>query len=336
MLFFHNATGGMGKITAIAILLSVLLAIGCVSEETPVQQNGTLNPAVTKTMPAEVQNYDGEAGINGTSPVLPPAQEEKNGTFGNSCLVDFQRGMGETYYVVVKTSGSGEITVKCPDGVWAKRTGNAFFCEKLALPSPAVAYLGGVSCGSASFSRDEPRQGGAKGMCTISVAPKKIVAGDSATVSVYASTGGAQAALAYDCGDGEKSAEVTGIYTDTQICGYKTAGTFNVTARLDGVQCSSANLTVYRTKRDCSVQQEPLRRSFENGMNVYRGFVFGHGYASDEELYYRCAGEAYNVRIGNIPSSADFQYEVECRLKTELSEPVRVTISKIECGSINP
>ncbi|MFA6489848.1 MAG: hypothetical protein WCT52_04155 [Candidatus Micrarchaeia archaeon] len=326
----------MGKIAAVAILLSVLLAFGCIAEDAPAQQNATPDSTGVKTMPTGVQNYGDDAGANETSPILPPPAQTQNGTEAASCLVDFQRGMGETYYVMVKTDSGGEITVKCPDNTWAERTGNAFFCEKLALPSPVVAYLDGASCGSAKFARDEPREGGAKGMCTISVTPKKIVAGDSVTVSVYASTGGAQATLSYDCGSGEKSTPAVGIYTGTSICRYDTAGAVSVTARLNGLPCSSANLTIYATKRGCSVQQEPMRYSFENGENVYRGTVFGHGYNADEELYYRCFGEVYNVRIGNIPSSSDFEYAVECRSKSNLTEPVRVTISKIECGSINP
>jgi len=328
------------QIISLAILVSVLLALGCASDNPQAQDNSTANvSSPAQTMPNGVQNDNGgDASSGAAAPtVANDAMPVGSAPAASACTVDFQRGMGETYYVMVKTNASGEIAVSCPDGTPASRTGNAFFCEKLALPSPVVAYLDGAECGSASFARDEPRQGGAKAICTLSIAPGKIVAGGSTAVSVYASTGGATADLSYDCGDGADNATVTGIYSDTQICYYQTAGITTIWARLNGVPCAGANLTVYATKRGCSVQEGLMNYSVENGQNVYRGIAYGHGYGTNEVLHYYCFGEDYAVRIGNIASSADFAYTVECRSKNStLAEPVRVLISKEECGSMNP
>ena len=154
-------------------------------------------------------------------------------------------------------------------------------------------------------------------------------------ITVFVSTNGAKGALSYDCNGAERSIKVNGIYNEMKMCRFDTPGSFEISARLDGVPCAKANVTIYTTKRGCSVQGLPMNRTFENGENVYRGIVFGHGYGINEELYYRCNGEAKSVRVGNIPNSADFEYAVECRLKGNLTEPVRATISKEECGSIN-
>lgn len=322
---------------ASAILLSVFLAAGCVSENENPQQNATDVPAgPAKTMPLDVQNDNGGLGA-GNEPVAPVAAPEENANPDGSCNVSFQMGAGETYYTMVKTGYDGEITVRCPDGEMAARSGNAFFCQKLSLPKPVVAYLDGKACASALFSSGSKQpEGGATAVCAISVAPRRAIAGDELAITVFVSTNGAKATLSYDCNGAERSVKVNGIYDEMKMCRFNTPGSFEISARLDGVPCAKANVTIYATKRGCSVQNGPMNRTVENGMNVYRGTVFGHGYGINEELYYRCFGEAAGVRIGNIPNSADFEYTVECRSKSALLEPVRVTISKEECGSINP
>ena len=142
------------QIISVAILVSVLLALGCASESQQPQDNSTNVSAPAKTMPLGVQNDNGgDASSGAAAPtVANDTMPVGNAPAASACIVDFQRGMGETYYVMVKTDASGEITVSCPDGTPASRTGNAFFCEKLALPSPVVAYIGGTECGSAKFA----------------------------------------------------------------------------------------------------------------------------------------------------------------------------------------
>jgi hypothetical protein len=105
---------------------------------------------------------------------------------------------------------------------------------------------------------------------------------------------------------------------------------------LDGKQCASAKINIYPTKRECSVQREPMKVSYENGTNTYTGMVYAHGYNEKDELAYRCFGQPYRIKLGSIPGFSDFEYEIKCQSSSKLAEPVRVSIGNEECGLLFP
>jgi|GEM_PF-1992653 len=335
----------------ICALVGLALLFGCASaaEQQKVNEEGKpqIIPA-EKTMPAQIENDNG-SDIAPLFPEQPPAgaqaQPSAADKWNGSCSVEFQRGAGEMYYIFVKgagtNAGAGEITVSCPDGEMARIAGNAFFCEKLSIPNPTVAYVNGIACGSARFSgagaaSAQPAATNAKMTCVVGANPKKIVAGDTLTVSIHTSIGEAKSVLSYDCGGETRSVNASGIYSETKICRYNEPGVREINASIDGVPCGSANVTIYKTRTDCSVQQGVMQRETVRDGNVYSGYVYAHGFSGSDELHYECFGNSHSVRVGNIPSSADFEYKIECSSQSKLTEPVRVAVGGIECGSLLP
>lgn len=320
----------MEKSALLASLVALLL-LGCVSERASPSQI-TVNESENLTAP---RMPPGD-GWEDSSPPPPPKQQNGTAMSPQDCTVQFQRGLGDTYYVMVAYDGSGNVSVQCPGGGMAERSGSVFFCETLSSQDPVRAFIWGLECGSAQFSPAIEAQSGERSSCSIVVSPKNPVSGDTLAVSVSSSTGNSKANLSYDCGAQEQSAIVSGIYSETKQCKFNQTSSLLIQARLNGIPCASVNVSFYPTRRGCSVQRELLSYRMEGSVHVYSGKVFGHGFSESEELAYRCGESVKIVPVRSIPSSADFEYTLECRVGQALSEPVRVTISKIECGSISP
>ena len=269
-------------------------------------------PAVNATPPAE----------NGT-PQLSP----------DSCTVQFQKDPQGVYYVMVDTSSQKELAVMCPNAKAGERQGNLYLCNQLDIAEPVVAYLGGKECGRAYFDRASvEKKSGSKTGCTLLIAPSRITAGQTSTITIWTSSGDREVNLTFNCGSETKSQKRSGLVTDGAICQFDTPGTIEVDAKIDGELCASRLLEVFAKSRDCSVYGSTFARKGND--YSYSATVAGRGYNTEDEMKYTCYDTPNTIAVGQLENSTDFVTTIECRGTVPLAQPIPIRIRGDACGEI--
>jgi len=301
------------------------------------EKNATLPPSPPELPTTPPRENSTPAPQPPAPPVVnaTPASENQTPAMSpDSCIVEFQKDASNAYVVMVKTSSAKTLSVKCPNGQMAVQQGGFFICENLAVPAPATAYLDGKTCGSAQFNV-APYQtaGGNKQSCQIGLAPSRITAGTTTSITVR-SYSPSQSKLTYLCGPAEVSESTAGLYDTGKICRFDTPGTIEVYAELDGAVCATALLQVFATSRECSTYNSTLEKI--GSTYIYRASVAGRGYNGIDEMKYSCYGISTTTAVSQFPSSTDFTTTIECRGSTPLTAPVDVRIGNDYCGSLQP
>jgi len=316
--------------SASLFLLSVaLLLYGCAQAQPQAQPQPIPSapqaqfPSANATLPQEPQPNE-TAGPS----ALPPAAP------GAACSVQFQRDASNIYYVAVGNAQAGTIAVSCPNGKDAQRQGELYFCAQLDLAGPTIAYLNGVECGRAEFSK--PGASGVspgKQSCTVLLSPSRIVVGQTSTVTVKAYAPQEKSNLSYLCGDREVSERAGGMVDTGKICQFNSPGTIEVYAKLNGEVCAISLLTVFSSPKDCSVYGSAF--AMDKDQYVYSAKVSARGYSGTDELRYSCYGIPHAIKASTIPNTTDFVTTIECRSATgPLSKNVAVAMGNDACGEM--
>jgi len=228
---------------------------------------------------------------------------------------------------------SGAMKVTCPNGKDAQKQGELYFCAQLDLAGPAIAYLNGVECGRATFSKPSAAASPGKQSCTVLLSPSRITAGQTSTVTVKAYAPQEKSTLSYLCGDREVSEQAGGMVDTGKICQFNQPGTIEVYAKLNGEVCALSLLTVFSTPKDCSVYGSAF--AMDKGQYVYSAKVSARGYSGTDELHYSCYGIPFAIKASTIPSTTDFATTIECRSATgPLSNNVSVSMGGDACGEM--
>ena len=252
----------------------------------------------------------------------------------DTCTLQFQKDTSNIYYVMVKTASAKEVSVTCPNGKAGQRQGELYFCSQLDIPSPAIAYLGGAECARSQFSK--PSSGSPPGgqQCKVLLSPPRITAGQTSGVSVTGYVSQEKSRISYNCGDREitESASV-GMFDTGKICTFGAPGTVEISAKINGVECGSALLSVFASQRDCAVFGSEFRMS--NGKYNYTAKVSARGYSGTDELHYSCYDTPFGIRASTIKSPTDFITAIECSSASgPLSQNVKVTMGGDACGEL--
>lgn len=323
----------MKSIILVLSVIAILLAAGCagpqISSKEEAKKNATLPPVAEEKKEAPPAPSAEEEPKNET--VAPP--EEKLAP--DSCLVQFQKDPGGVYYVMIKSDSPKELFVRCPNFKLGEKRGNLYFCESLDTGEPVVAYLDLKECGRAYFDRSGEEKKNAVGSigCWVSVAPARIVAGQTSVVTIWTSSGEKSIKVDYNCGDKVESEERTGMVSNSKICQFNSAGTTYVYANVDGTLCASKLLEVFGTERDCSVYGSKLQMAAKE--YVYTAKVAGRGYSGGDELKYKCYDTSYARSLRDaVNTPPDFVTTIECRGKEPLAAPVSVKVADNNCGQM--
>ena len=317
----------MGNGFLLLLVSAALLLYGCAQAQPQGQPQPA--PPAQPAQPAPV------------APELPPAaQPNETSTVpsvqppaapGANCSVQFQTDSSNVYHVVVGGAQPGAINVTCPNGKDAQKQGEVYFCTQIDVAEPAIAYLNGVECGRATFSRPSAPSG--KQSCTVLLSPSRITAGQTSTVTVKAYAPQEKSTLSYFCGDREVSEKVGGMVDTGKICQFNSPGTIDVYAKLNGEVCASSLLTVFSNPKDCSVYGSTF--AMDNGQYVYTAQVSARGYSGTDELRYSCYGVPFAIKASTIPNTTDFVATIECRSATgPLSKNVPVAMGNDACGEM--
>ena len=282
-------------------------------------KNVTAPPAPPMPIAPPVENVT--LPVENTTPQMSP----------DSCIVEFQKDASSVYFVMVKTASEKTLTVQCPNGDMAVLKGQLWFCENLAVPAEATAYLDGKACGSAQFQRQNAVNSPIS--CSVNVAPSGILAGKQATVTVTTSTGDQQVSVSYTCGDaGEKTQSRSGLVTDGSICTFSQPGEIEIDAKINGNICASTMLQVYSTPKDCSVFGSTY--DSKNGVYTYTAQLAARGYSSEDSIIYYCYSTSNQQPVGSMQNSTNFITTIKCSGNTPLTEAVKVKVGSDECGYI--
>ncbi|MFA5929509.1 MAG: hypothetical protein WC861_01370 [Candidatus Micrarchaeia archaeon] len=315
-----------GILLVLAVALALLIS-GCAQSQ-PQSPQPPAAPAAPPALPAApAQNQSNNSSAVAPAPPAAP-------TDADTCAIEFQKDASSVYYVMVKTSSPKKVSVTCPNGKGGQQQGGLFFCSQLDVPSPAIAYLDGKECARSQFSA--PALGpGAQGkqQCTVLLGPSRITAGQTSTVTVKAYAPQERSNLTYNCGDREVTETVGGMVDTGKICKFGTPGTIEVYARINGVACGNAFLSVFSSPKDCFVFGSKAGNG--NGIYNYTARVAARGYSGGDELIYRCYDIAHTVKASSIQNTTDFIVPIECSSASgPLSQNVKVSMGGDACGEM--
>jgi len=311
---------------AVVALFAVafLLFAGCAQSSPPAAP-----PAGPPQAPAQIAPVPlPPSQPNETSPEPPAVQPPEAGA---ACSVQFQKDTSNIYYVMVNQSQPGDLKVSCPNGKDAQKQGELYFCAQLDAAGPTVAYLNGVECGRATFSRPTAPPG--KQSCSVLLSPSRITAGQTSQVTVQAYVPQEKSTLSYLCGDREINETAGGMVDTGKICQFNSPGTVEVYAKLNGEVCAISLLTVFATPKDCSVYDSAF--AMQKGEYVYSAKVAARGYSGTDELRYKCYDVPFAIKANTIPNTTDFVTTIECRSASgPLSQNVNVYMGNDACGEM--
>lgn len=323
-------------VLVLAIAAALVFAFGCAGPQISAVSG---EPAKNAT-PAPAQEE--ETAAPPSAPPAPPAEETNETTAPpeemigvDSCTVEFQKDPQGVYYVMVKTESLKELFVRCPNYKLGEKRGSLYFCESLDTGEPVVAYLDLKECGRAYFDRANQETASAISAigCTVSLAPSRIVAGQTSVVTIWTSSGGKSITLEYNCGEKVETEKREGTVSNSKICQFNSPGTTYVYANVDGTLCASRLLEVFATAKDCSVYGSRLERAGKD--YVYTAKVAGRGYSGGDQMVYNCYNTTYIRKLSDVVSTPpDFVTTIECRGSWLLFEPVSVKVGGNSCGSL--
>jgi len=316
-------------------VIAILLSAGCAGPQISSKEE----PKKNVTPPVAEEEKEAPP----APPPAPSEEEPANETVAppeetlapDSCLVQFQKDPNGVYYVMIKTDSPKEIFVRCPNYKLGEKRGNLYFCESLDTGEPVVAYLDLKECGRAYFDRagEETKNAAGSIGCWVSLAPSRIVAGQTSVVTIWTSSGEKSIKVDYNCGDKVESEERTGMVSNSKICQFDAPGTTYVYINVDGTLCASKLLEVFGTARDCSAYSSKLQMAGKE--YVYTAKVAGRGYSGGDELKYKCYDTMYVRPLRDaVDNPPDFVTTIECRGKEPLYEPVNVKVADNSCGSL--
>lgn len=314
-------------------VIAILLFAGCSGPQISAKEE-----AKNTTPPAQAEEEK-----KNIPPPAPPAVEEKNETVAppeekmadDACTIQFQKDPTGIYYLMVKEDSEKELFVRCPDSKLAEQRGSLYFCETVDTGEPAVAFLDLKECGRAYFDRasEEKKNAVSAIGCTVSLAPSRIVAGQTSVVTVWTSSGDRKITVDYNCGSKVESEPRSGMVSNSKICQFDTPGTIEVYANVDGELCANKLLEVFSTPRDCSVYGSKLE--MVAGEYSYTAKVAGRGYSGGDSLTYKCYDVTYSRALRDaVPNPPDFVASIECRGKVPMTEPVKFKVGDTSCGSM--
>jgi len=324
---------------AIFVLMAALLLFaGCASQAQ--QAPASQAPPSAQTPPPPAENI----AVQPPSPA-PPAENKTiepapPAVVPDTCTVGFQKDASNIYLVMVDTGSQKQLTVRCPSGKMAEKRGTLYFCDKLDIENPAIAYLGAEECGRASFQRGSyEKAGSSKITCRLFLSHPRLTVGESTDIIVQTSTGDKEVTLTYNCGGEMKTQQRSGLVDDGTICKFTAPGTFQIDAKIDGEICDSKLLEVFEKPKDCSLTSEKFDYANVKGEYTYTGKVAARGYSGSDYLKYRCYDIPFEIKLETLGvSTADFVAEFECRSKIGPlpQDPVKVSVGGDTCGQISP
>lgn len=203
-----------------------------------------------EAQPAPVEQT--QAQMPQTAPKEPappaPAKIEENATPAapaENCTVEFHKDQASSiFYISVKTDSVREVTVVCPTGKAGMKQNALFFCDKLDVQSPAIAYIEGAECGRAAFGQSgNASQARGKRSCALFLSSSTINAGQSVVVSFNAYSP-EKSQLLFKCGENDVSMTANGMVEVGKVCRFDTPGEIEVYVKLDGETCASKTLRV--------------------------------------------------------------------------------------------
>ena len=316
----------MKNILFVLAVAFALLMSGCAQSA---QQPAAAQPVKKAPAPPAAPAAPDTTRPNATAsapPALPPAAPN------DTCTVSFQKDTSNIFYVSVKTSSAKTVSVVCPNGKDGQKQGSLYFCSQLDVASPAVAYLDGKECARAQFSMPSSSASGGQ-QCKVLLAPSRITAGGTSTVTITAYAPQEKSTLAYNCGGSEVNESVGGMVDTGKICKFDKPGTIDVYAKINGEECSHALLEVFADAKDCSVYGTAL--TMNKSDYVYTAQVAARGYSGGDELRYTCYGIPHAIKASTIKDTSDFVTTIECRSASgPLSQNVAVTMGGDACGEM--
>ena len=328
------------KYVFVLLLAAFLLLAGCASPPSGSANNSQISgnasaapfkpavkPVVVPLPPLSEENQSSEPNETGNSSLEAPVST-------GACTVEFQKDdVSNLFYVMVKATAPGNISVTCPNGDSGKKQNGLFFCSQLDYPAPAVAYIDGAECGRMHFldaNTNKPAAG--KSSCQIFAAPSRITVGGTSVISLKAYTPESKANLSYLCGDTEVKSSASGMVDIGKVCKFNTAGTYDVYVKLNGQTCATTTLVVFEKAKDCSVFESNF--TLREGAFVYSAKVAARGYSGSDSITFKCDGIPKQIPLSTLQSPADFTTAIECPAKQALLGNVSVKIGSDACGNI--
>lgn len=146
-------------------------------------------------------------------------------------------------------------------------------------------------------------------LCSVTVAPSQLYAGQEAFVHLYAFSNTER--ITYSCGDdGERYQGTSGLFDDSRICRFSTPGSTQVWVALDGRICASAPIEVLQygfndaAPASCVVLDNTQTHTNSNGLRAYQAKVQFKNYPANTALTWDCRWRKFSKPLSAFTNTS--------------------------------